>query len=72
MDKYLTSSQKDEVNNKINTLRNKAFMTNSNEDVYNLAIYMLHQWSDGNLVSRDLIDKCKDQLGRIRETEEET
>lgn len=57
MDKYLTASQPDSLNDKIRKLQMSAFKTNSQEDTKKLLLLLLHSWSDGELVSRSLIEK---------------
>ena len=57
IEKYLTSSQPDAVNDEIYKLRSKAFKTNSEEDERELLLFLLGAWSEGSLVSRGLADK---------------
>lgn len=57
MDKYLTASQPDSVNDDINSLRYRAFHSNSEQDRSELLYILLKYWSDGELVSRNLMDK---------------
>lgn len=57
MDKFLTSSQPDKINDEIKKLQLKAFRSNLKEDREELMYFLLWSWSAGDLVSRDLMEE---------------